>query len=254
MKVNYRTSEIAKISGVSARTLRYYDEIDLLKPNKVDDNGYRIYTDNEVDKLQMILLYREMGMPLEEIRALISSDDFDKEKALESHLITLFEKKTLLEKMIYNVTQTIKSQKEGTQMSNSEKFIGLEIIAENESKYGEELRAKYGEELINKSFEKVRKGNYEDLQYVSDLANQSLITAFKTNDPASKEAFTACENHKNLLLMTWADDTYTIERHMALVEGFTADERFTNYYENLEKGLMGFFYKAMQVYCKQAKK
>ncbi len=248
--MSYRTSEIAKISGVSARTLRYYDEIDLLKPNKVDDNGYRVYTDNEVDKLQMILFYREMGMPLEEIRALIGSDNFDKEKALELHLKMLTERKTLLETMIFSVTQTIKSQKEGTRMSNSEKFKGLEWIAENESKYGDELRGKYGDEVIGKSFDKMKKASYEDIQKATTILDTSLLTAFKTNNPSSAEAQNACSNHEKLLLMTWPDGMYTKESHLALVEGFTQDERFTAYYEKLEKGMMNFFYEATKIYCK----
>ncbi len=248
--MNYKTSEIAKISGVSSRTLRYYDEINLLRPNKVDANGYRVYTDNEVDKLQMILFYREMGMPLEEIKMLISSDNFDKEKALESHLKILYEKKSLLEEMILNVTQTIKSQKEGIQMSNSEKFKGLELIAENESKYGKELREKYGDEVINKSFEKIKKGNFDDIKKATEILNDSLVTAFKTNDASSNEAVIACDNHKNLLLLTWPDGTYSKESQLALVESFTEDERFTSYYENIEKGLMDFFYKATKNYCK----
>ncbi len=249
--MSYKTSELAKLSGVSSRTLRYYDEIDLLKPNKISDNGYRTYTNNELDKLQIILFYRDLGVSLVEIRTLISSSEFDKTTVLETHLIALKQKKYEVEKIIENLTQTIKAQKEGIKMPDNEKFIGLESIAENDSKYGEELRGKYGKELINKSFEKVRNGSYDDLQYVTDLVNKSLITAFKTNDPTSKDAFIACENHKKLLLMTWVDEIYTTERHLALVQSFTEDNRFTAYYENLEKGLMDFFYKAMKVYCSQ---
>lgn len=248
--MNYKTSEIAKISGVSARTLRYYDEINLLSPNKVGINGYRIYTDKEVNKLQMILFYREMGMPLEEIRTLISSQDFNREEALSNHLKSLIGKKNALEKMILNVTQTINSQKEGITMTNNEKFKGLESIAENESKYGDELREKYGDELINEAFEKLRNGSLEDMGKATVLLNQSLITALKTKDPSSKEAQTACDNHKDLLLMTWANGMYSKESHLALVESFTQDERFSKYYENIEKGMMDFFYKSAKIYCK----
>ncbi len=247
--MHYKTSEIAKISGVSARTLRYYDEINLLKANKIDVNGYRVYTDNEVDKLQMILFYREMGMPLEEIRTLISSNDFDQDEALNNHLATLVAKKVSLEKMILNVTQTINARKEGTKMSNNEKFNGLEFIAENESKYGDELREKYGDEVINKSFEKLKKASYQDIQNATETLNNSLLTAFKTNDPSSTEAQNACENYQKLLLMTWPDGLYSKESQLALVKSFMQDDRFISYYENLEKGLMEFFYKATKIYC-----
>ncbi len=247
--MHYKTSEIAKISGVSSRTLRYYDEINLLKANKIDSNGYRVYTDNEVDKLQMILFYREMGLPLEEIRTLISSNDFNQDEALNNHLTTLIAKKISLEKMILNVTQTINARKEGTKMSNNEKFNGLEFIAQNESKYGDELREKYGDEVINKSFEKLKKASYQDIQTATETLNNSLLTAFKTNDPSSDKAQHACENHKKLLLMTWPDGLYSKQSQLALVESFTQDDRFISYYENLEKGMMNFFYQATKIYC-----
>lgn len=248
--MNYKTSEIAKISGVSARTLRYYDEIGLLKPNKIDTNGYRVYTDNEVDKLQLILFYREMGMPLEEIRTLLSSKNFNLGDALCTHLENLIGKKNALDKMILTVTETINNMREGTKMSNKEKFNGLESIAKIESKYGDELREKYGDDTINQSFEKINKANFDDIEKAKNILNDSLIIAFKTNNPSSKEAQNACENHKKLLCLTWADGMYSKEIHLNLIESFTQDERFTKYYEDLEVGLMNFFYESIKIYCK----
>ena len=75
--MEYTVSKLAKISGVSTRTLRYYDEIGLLKPTKIRSNGYRIYGNAEVDKLQQILFYREMGVSLEEIIKLMSDPNYD---------------------------------------------------------------------------------------------------------------------------------------------------------------------------------
>ncbi len=248
--MNYKTSEIAKISGVSARTLRYYDEINLLKPNSVDINGYRVYTKLEIDKLQLILFYREIGMPLEEIKSILSKDDFDIDTALNNHLKTLIDKKFALERMISTLTNTIKSKKEGIKMEDTKKFENLETIAQNESKYGEELKEKYGEDIVNKSFEKARNIGIEDIKKATDILNTSLITAFKTNNPASSESSIACENHKNLLLLTWPDGLYSKENHLNLVESFLEDERFTSYYENLETGLMNFLYEATKIFCK----
>lgn len=248
--MNYRTSEVAKLSGVSSRTLRYYDEIGLLKPNSVNENGYRIYTTKEIDLLQLILFYREMDIPLEEIRTLISSKDFDRTAALENHLLALIEKKCALEKIIMNVTQSLRLQREGICMSNTEKFNGLEAVAENETRYGDELRNLYGNESIKESFDKVKKGNYDDILELTAQVNKSLITAFHTKEVSSNEAFIACENHKKLLEFTWADGMYTKENHLKLVKSFTEDDRFTSYYEKLQKGLMEFFYNAIQVYCK----
>ena len=248
--MKYKISEIAKISGVSSRTLRYYDEIGVLKPSKIDDNGYRVYTDEEVDKLQMILFYRGVGMPLEDIKKLASSETFCSLGALESHLNNLIEKKDTIEKMILKVTQTINLQKVGNKMSKNEKFKGLEAIAQNESKYGEELKEKFGDATISASFEKIRKSGIERIEMATEELNQSLIAAFETKDPASMEAQMACENHKKLLLMTWDEGMYSKENQCSLVQGFIDDERFRSYYENLGKGMMDFFCEATKIYCK----
>ena len=66
--MDYKIKELAELSGVSARTLRYYDQIGLLKPERQEDNGYRVYGEAQVDRLQQILFYRQLGLPLEEIR------------------------------------------------------------------------------------------------------------------------------------------------------------------------------------------
>lgn len=248
--MNYKTSEIAKLSGVSSRTLRYYDEINLLKPNEILQNGYRVYTENEVNKLQLILFYRAMNISLEEIKVLISSNGFNRTAALENHLINLIQKKCELEKIIHNLSKTIKYEKEGIKMLNSEKFVGLEAIAENENKYKEELKGKYGEKIVDESFKKIRKSSPENIQKDIEILNQSLVAAFKTGDPTSKEAVLACENHKKLLLDTWAEGTYSKKSHYDLVKGFTEDERFTKYYEAIQEGLMDFFYQAIKIYCK----
>ena len=78
--MEYTVNRLAQISGVSKRTLRYYDEIGLLRPERVNQNGYRIYGQMQVDLLQQILFYRELGLPLEEIREIIKNPGFDRER------------------------------------------------------------------------------------------------------------------------------------------------------------------------------
>ena len=249
MILTYKISEIAKLSGVSSRTLRYYDTLNVLSPSEIDDNGYRVYTDAEVDKLQMILLYRDMGVKLDEIGALLSADNFDRLIALESHLKALVERKVALDKMITNLTKTIHSIKGGCTMSDREKFEGLNILAENETRYGEELRGKYGEEVVNQSFQKMQKVLPEDIEKATLAMNTSLLEAFKTGDPSSLEAQRACECHKHLLEITWPEGMVTKNAQLALVEGFLDDQRFVDYYEGLQKGMMHFFYEATKIYC-----
>ncbi len=75
--MKYTINKLAKLAGVSTRTLRYYDEIGLLRPARMSSNGYRVYGQKEVDRLQQILFYRELGVPLEEIKKILSSKEFD---------------------------------------------------------------------------------------------------------------------------------------------------------------------------------
>lgn len=85
--MEYTVQKLSKLAGISTRTLRYYDEIGLLKPLKINSSGYRIYGQNEVNKLQQILFYRELGINLENIKNIINSPNFDSLSALKNTII-----------------------------------------------------------------------------------------------------------------------------------------------------------------------
>ena len=92
--------EVSKLTGVSIRALQYYDKIGLMKPTGYTQSGYRLYDDTALEKLQQILLFRELEFPLKEIKEIISSADFDREKALEQQITLLTMKKEHLENLI----------------------------------------------------------------------------------------------------------------------------------------------------------
>ena len=107
--MEYTVKELSKISGISTRTLRYYDQIGLLVPPRLSSSGYRIYGESEVDILQQILFYRELGVSLDEIKKLLNAPDYDKEQSLQNHLDALVQKKARIESLINNVSTTIQS-------------------------------------------------------------------------------------------------------------------------------------------------
>jgi len=109
--MEYTVNELSKILGISTRTLRYYDQIELLVPPRLSSSGYRIYGENEVDVLRQILFYRELGISLGEIKKLLNFPDQDKEKSLQNHLDTLVQKKARIETLINNVNETLQSLK-----------------------------------------------------------------------------------------------------------------------------------------------
>ena len=254
--MEYTVNRLAQLSGVSKRTLRYYDEIGLLRPARVTTSGYRIYGQVQVDTLQQVLFYRELGVSLDEIKKMIVAPDFDKEKALQSHLTALTNRKEQIEVLIENVRKTIDSLTGGTIMDNREKFDGFKqkLIDENEQKYGAEIREKYGDETVNQSNAKLKgmtEENWKEQERLSEEIGETLKAAMKEGNPAGELAQKACELHRRWLLMFWKDGMYSKEAHRGLGEMYVADERFKVFYEkNVGIGAAEFLRDALAVYTK----
>ena len=140
--LEYTIQKLSQLAGVSTRTLRYYDQIGLLKPAGRSASGYRIYTEAEVDKLQQILFYRELGVNLECIKDILDMSSFDVLKALKEHREKLLEKRAQMNLLIENVEKTIASKEGRIKMKDEEKFEGFkkELIADNEEKVGPDLK------------------------------------------------------------------------------------------------------------------
>ena len=252
--MEYPSNKLSKMSGVSARTLRYYDEIGLLKPARVAESKYRIYGQDEVDRLQQILFYRELGFPLEETKNLMSAPDFDKEQAFLSHLAELSKQKERLDLLINNIKKSMSAMKGKTVMSDSEKFEGFKqnLINENEQKYGEEIRTKYGDEVVDRSNVKIKgmtKEQYAEVEKLSQEVNDTLKAAFEGGGPSSKLAQKACELHKKWLCYYW--DEYSKEAHISVTQMYVDDPRFTAYYDKITPGCAVFLRDAVKIFCEK---
>lgn len=252
--MTYIITQLAKISGVSTRTLRFYDGIGLLKPLRHNENGYRVYGDREVDLLQQILFFRELDMPLSDIAEIIRSDHFSDREALEGHLARLKDKRARLETLIGNVEKTILQRKGETTMSDKEKFEGFkrDLIAENERKYGKEIREKYGEDEVeasNRNLKGQTREQYDRAQALSAEINVLLKEAMETGDPAGKAAQAACEKHAQWLCYYWKE--YSKEAHKALGDMYVADPRFTAYYDAVAPGAAILLRDALHIYCEK---
>ncbi|MEG1751362.1 MAG: MerR family transcriptional regulator [Raoultibacter sp.] len=122
--VGYTVHALSALSGVSVRTLHYYDELGLLQPQRAGNN-YRVYTDTEVDRLQQILLYRAVGLKLSAIKDVLDDDAFDAQSALENHLQALLKQQDETNKLIANVEKTLACMNGEVKMSDTEKFEGF---------------------------------------------------------------------------------------------------------------------------------
>lgn len=251
--MEYSINKLAKLAGVSTRTLRYYDEIALLSPERISNNGYRVYGQKEVDLLQQILFYRELGVSLEEIKSILWSKDYDGIAALQDHLSALKAKKEQIELLITNVEKTIAASKGEIAMCNKEKFEGFKqrMLDENEKQYGKEIREKFGDAIVDASNAKMMgltAEQYEEVQNLSCQINELLKTAFEQGDPSSELAQKVCALHKEWLGYFW--DHYSKEAHRELAQGYVDDPRFRKYYDAVAIGCAEFLRDAIKIYCK----
>ena len=249
--MEYTVNKLAQLSGVSSRTLRYYDQIGLLKPARINSSGYRIYGQKEVDLLQQILFYRELEVSLEEIIKIINQPTFNQTAALKNHYNNLKKKRARLDKIIATVEMTIASKEGGISMQDKQKFEGFKekMIEDNEQKYGKEIRGKYGDETVDASNAKLRGMSQEDYQAMAVLGEEILSLlekAYETGDPASDVAQELAAKHKEWLLYSWPN--YSKEAHAGLAEMYVADERFTAYYDKNVKGGTEFLRDAILIY------
>ena len=107
-----KISEVAKLTGVTVRTLHYYDEIGLLKPDGVTEAGYRVYSDADLELLQQILFFRELDFPLEDIRRIMQNPAYDREDALRKQKELLLQKRGRLDRLIALVDSTLKGERD----------------------------------------------------------------------------------------------------------------------------------------------
>ena len=254
--MEYTVQKLGKLAGVSTRTLRYYDEIGILEPARKNSSGYRIYGQAEVDKLQQILFYRELGVDLENIKKIVNDPSFDGPAALKKHRQQLLDKRKQLDLLINNVEKTISAAEGKSQMADKKKFKGFkqQLIDDNEKKYGEEIRGKYGNETVDKSNAKMMnmsEEKYEEFTRLEQEVLETLAAAYETGDPAGGLAQKAADLHKQWLTFTWP--TYSKEAHAGLAQMYVDDERFAAYYDKAHPGAAEFLRDAVYIYTGTAK-
>ena len=255
--MEYTISKLARLSGVSTRTLRYYDEIELLNPNRINSSGYRIYGQTEVDLLQQILFYRELDLSLEEIKQIIHGDNFDIERALEHHHNQLIHEKKRLERLIQTVEKSIQAYKGESKMTDKGKFEAFkkDQLRQNEDQYGDEIREKYGDKAVdqsNKKFAGMTQESYQSLEQLTQELNNKLAEATTESSPESELGQEVAALHQQWIKHSWPEDYYTEEAHYNLSLMYIEDPRFKAYYEKIAPGAAEFLNKALAIYlnCK----
>lgn len=232
---SYSVGQLAALSGVSARTLRYYEEIGLLSPRRAP-NGYRVFGSGDLEALQRILIFRSCGIGLEEIGRMLSDPCFDVHAALLRHLDTLEARKREVDSLIATVGKMIASLEGEYDMADQERFEGLkrQAIEENERAYGCDARMRYGDAAIDAANDKLlamTEGQWDDAQALSAAINEKLAEAMEQGDVRSPVAGELARMHKAWICAYWPDGMYSREAHLGLADGYLADERFVAYYD-----------------------
>ena len=239
--------EVSKLAGVSIRTLQYYDKIGLLHPTGYTDAGYRLYDDTDLERLQHILLFRELEFPLKDIRAILNSPDFDRSRALEQQIELLKLKKEHLDNLI-NFALGIKLL--------GVKYMDFTVFDRSKlDEYSKQAKKQWGNTPEFKEFaERSKNWSDEEDKLLADRFMLLLKEAgeIRHTDPASSEAQDIVKRIQNFI----TENMYTCSDKIlrGLGKMYSGGGDFT---ENIDayggEGTGEFLDRAIQIYCDRAK-
>jgi MerR family transcriptional regulator, thiopeptide resistance regulator len=236
-------SAVATLTGVSVRTLHHYDHIGLVSPSVRTSAGYRGYTDADVERLHLVLVYRAAGLRLDEIRTLLDDVDADVVAHLQRQHVLLTEQAVRLEDTIKAVEELMDSHRRGLQLSAEEQ---VEIFGSTDfsERYAAEAEERWGATDAWKQSLK-RTAGYSKDDWMGIKANSdALLTALAVAKRAGVAPGSARGNELAQRHRASIEQFYDCgdEMHRCLVEMYLADERFARYYDDVEPGLARFLH------------
>ena len=235
--------KVSRLTGVSIRTLQYYDRIGLLHPTEYSDAGYRLYDDAALETLQQILLFRELEFPLKDIRKIIESPDFDRGKALEQQIELLTLKKEHIENLI-DLARGIKLL--GVRHLKFDAFDTKKI-----DEYAAQAKASWGNTPAYKEFEEKSKGRTKEQDRDISLGMMDIFAEFgaiRTTDPASEEAQALVKKLQGYITENFY--TCTDEILNGLGKMYSGGGEFTKNIDNYGgEGTAEFAHQAIEIYC-----
>lgn len=230
----YQIKQLAALAGVSVRTLRYYDQIGLLTPARVAPNGYRLYEQEQVDRLQQICLYKTMRLPLATIKTLLAQSPAQQLISLQRQYQTLRAERQRLDQLLTLVQTTIQNQRGDNTMTDESKFAAFKAaqLATNEQRYGQESRKRYGETVVeqaNQKYGQLTAEDYQRMQAVEADLMKALHTVVTNATSTVDQQQRVYALHREWLSFTWPN--YSAAAHRGLAQLYLNDERFSAYYD-----------------------
>ncbi|MFE9607783.1 MerR family transcriptional regulator [Streptomyces sp. NPDC006012] len=236
--MSYSVGQVAGFTGVTVRTLHHYDEIGLLVPGGRSQAGHRRYSDTDLDRLQQILFYRELGFPLDGVAALLDDPDADPRAHLRRQHELLTARIEKLQQMAAAVENAMEARRMGINLTPQERF---EVFGDNDpEQYAEETEARWGNtEAYAESQRRAARYTKEDwkrMQAESDDWSERYVALVDAGaDPVGEPAMDLAEEHRGHISAWFYECPYAM--HRCLGEMYVADERFKAFYDSMRPGM-----------------
>ncbi|MFK4100656.1 MerR family transcriptional regulator [Streptomyces sp. NPDC019531] len=236
--MSYSVGQVAGFAGVTVRTLHHYDDIGLLTPSERSRAGHRRYGDADLDRLQQILFYRELGFPLDEVAALLDDPAADPRAHLRRRHELLTARIEKLQKMAAAVEHAMEARRMGINLTPEERF---EVFGDKDpEQYAEEAEQRWGgTEAYAESQRRAARYTKDDWKRMQAEVNawgeryDALMAA--DEPPTGKAATDMAEEHRQHICTWFYDCPY--DMHVGLAEMYVSDERFKAFYDTMRPGL-----------------
>jgi DNA-binding transcriptional MerR regulator len=247
----YTVRQLAQLAGISRRTLHYYDEIGLLHPAGKGANGYRYYDDGSLLRLQQIMLYRELDMPLDRIRRILGRRDFDALRAMENHAEELRVRIRHMERLIELADSTILLLKGEKEMNARQMFEPFS--EEQQAEYEKEALQMYDPATVKASVKKWKAYTPAEKRKIGEEGNavyRDFLSALPRG-AASSEAQACVERWRRHMEYFWKPDP---DQLLGLADLYNSDPRFKANFDSLDPRLAGFVREAVKIYVHRKQK
>ena len=247
----WTVGETAQLAKVSVRTLHHYDEVGLLSPSARSESGYRLYEGADLERLHHILLFRELGFSLDEIRRIVCDPGFDRAEALRAQRALLAEKARRTEAMLAAIDAAIASTEKGTTMSDQERteMFGELFDGFNPDEYEVEVQERWGEtDAYKQSAERTKrytKADWAEIKAEMDANTEAFVALMDASVAADSPEAMALAEAKRAHISKWFYDC-PVEFYVNMACIWVNDPRFTKNIDKARPGLAAYSYAAVQ--------
>lgn len=249
----HTVKQVARVSGVSVRTLHHYDEIGLLKPASVGENGYRYYGREELLRLQQILFHRELGFSLEEIGRVLEAKGFDRVAALKAHRAKLEAETRRYRQLVRTIDQTLAALEGDAKMQGKAMYRGFD--PEKQAGYEKELVEAHGPQMqghidaAKAGMAGWKQADFDAMQAEAEAIEAGMAKALAEGLPADSAAVTGLMRRQHAWLVRSWSRPAPAAAFAGLGQTYVADPRFRDRYDSRQAGLAEYMAAAMRSFA-----